>query len=331
MKFCRLQLLGLLLTGWIPAPAAAVIILGPGNDPNGGRNLVTATSHAPGNLDAYVGTWGGFLGTPISPTHFVTATHVGSGGTFVYDGKTYQVNPIAAGSQDDLTVWQLAAGEAPFTHWSPLYLGNLEQGKELVTLGRGTQRGAAYEAPAGTPRGWHFGNGDSLVSWGTNQVRGIVNSSQFPSLGPPYQGDFLYFTFDQRFQGDNLAGSFDEGMLSGGDSGGPLFILDSDGVYKLAGINSLIDSGIDELGGGSGALFDVLGLHAGGQTIVNDPPSDLTPIPLGAYATRISTHDTFLLQFAVAPVPEPSTLLLTIAAGVFGWRRYVSNRPRSTS
>src|SRR4051794_5905511 len=96
----------------IAAPARAVIILGPGDDPAGGRNLNAPTVGPYLNAGwQYTGFFGGVTGFPIGPRDFVTAVHVGDGGggTFSYangTGTTSTYTASLAGTRDDLAVWQ---------------------------------------------------------------------------------------------------------------------------------------------------------------------------------------------------------------------------------
>src|SRR3954447_6242092 len=62
----------------------------------------------------YEGRWGSFLGTPISPLHFVTASHVGGsvGQTFSYRGKTYTTKAMYDDPASDLRIWKV---DRPFT------------------------------------------------------------------------------------------------------------------------------------------------------------------------------------------------------------------------
>jgi autotransporter-associated beta strand protein len=89
-----------------------------------------------------------------------------------------------------------------------------------------------------------------LQSWGQNTVSAIVNEGSG-------LGDMLQYTFD--------AGTFNEGTLSVGDSGGPLFIQDPhDNNWKLAGINYGVEAYFSLNADGSNpffaAIFDRSGL-----------------------------------------------------------------------
>ncbi len=97
MRRFRRSLTGLVLLAswWLiqVQPVEAVIVLG--GDASG-RNLTLAPDH----LEDYAGLFGGFLGIPIGPHHFVTAWHVtmnpagtgyaqlGDPGTLIYGNGT---------------------------------------------------------------------------------------------------------------------------------------------------------------------------------------------------------------------------------------------------
>jgi len=70
-----------------------------------------------------------------------------------------------------------------------------------------------------------LGRGDDVQRWGVNRVRGIVN-------GAPAWGELLQANF--------VAAGRNEAQLSGGDSGGAVYIKDGK-FFKLAGINYAVD------------------------------------------------------------------------------------------
>jgi hypothetical protein len=117
-------------------------------------------------------------------------------------------------------------------------------------------------------RGWEYGPSDSIQRWGENKVARIV-------------ADRLYALFKQ-------AGFLQEATLSGGDSGGAVFLNDG-GVWKLAGINSDVDhfaSGPDGGGPYEAAYFDERGSYRSDGTLVSGD----TPVPSGFYLARISAR-----------------------------------------
>src|SRR5262249_8512870 len=142
-----------------------------------------------------------------------------------------------------------------------------EIGKTLIVFGRGTQRGdPVFARKPGPPRdgqgsskltelkGWGWGAFDSVQSWGTNIVTGLVD-------GGPGLGSLVYYDFNRQ-------GLSEEGALSAGDSGGGVFIQ-SGSTWKLAGINYAVDGPwrIDlDRPEFNAAIFDAGGLYVG------DPP-----------------------------------------------------------
>lgn len=250
--------------------ASAVILLETG-DPT--RNTST-----PGDNSGwqYEGQFGGFLGTPVAPFYFLTAAHIGDQGTFVFHGETFTT---VAHSNDptgsDLILWQV---DHAFSVYAPLFTGDdgPETGHELTVFGRGTQRGAERMLN-GELRGWDWGAGDGVERWGRNLVSDL----------PIYGGQpYLRATFDNP-------GVADEAHLSGGDSGGGIFVQEG-GLWKLAAINY----GVDDLyttpsdtGHIVSAVFDARGFYTkqddGTFTLIDDPDG---PVPTSFVGTRVAAR-----------------------------------------
>jgi len=333
MKRIKLLLAVSLIFSSVVQPVSAAIVFG-GRATNGTLdNSGTNKNPAPFNLGSYTGQHGGFLGTAISPTHYITATHVGSGGNggfFVYnDGgaNPIQYPVLQVATFNDLAIWRID-GPQTFTHWVHVYSGNNESNLPLVTMGNGTTRGAPVNTPSTSNlAGWQWGGSSTLRSWGTNTVEAIVN----PGLGGTFEGDYLYFTFNRVLDGGGNLVNHDDGIFSVGDSGGPTFVLDpNDNQWKLAGINSLVDSVSLTPGGGAfnAALFDARGFFDGQNLITGDDP-----IPMGSYATRISSRLEWVNS--IAAVPEPGSIALAsclLASGVgYGiYRRRQNTRLENT-
>jgi hypothetical protein len=294
----RLLLAALLLLAG--NPARAVVVLGDVQDP---IFPVRRSAPAPSNLEIYVGYFGAFAGTPVGPRHFVTAAHIGDAGSglFVFGNGTSNLtlyHASLAAKQDDLAIWKIADTDPPFSFWASLYTGADEGGQPLVVLGRGGSRGAprcdngvpCTDFDASNPlRGWAWGSGDGSFSWGTNTV-----DPGFPA-GP----GFLSFGFDGN-AGPN------EAILTDGDSGGPVFVLDPNGIYRLAGVASSVGRASLAPAGMpiAASLFDARTYYSG-LALLDGPD----PVPLYSNAVRISAK----IAFIQSVVPEPGTASLVLS------------------
>lgn len=308
-------LLALAVAAIVSIPSYAIIVVG-GRDSSGVlNNSGTNLNPAPFNLGSYTGRFGGFLGTAIGPQHLITATHVGGSATFLYaDGGAVEqsYNITLVGTQNDLAIYQIN-GPQTFSHYVPIYTGTNEVGKQLVVIGNGTTRGNPVNTPSTSNlAGWEWGGGGTLRSWGINTSTNIVN----PGLVGTFGGDYVYTTFTRTLDGNGNPTNPDSYVFSGGDSGGATFLLDDDGRWKLAGINSLVDQ-VSQTSNGPGyaaALFDARGFFDG-PNLLGGPD----PIPLGSYATRISSRQEFIL--GLVAVPEPGSIMLCgmVALPGLGW------------
>lgn len=252
--------------GWLAPHASAVITFG-----GTGNNDTTP----PDGVGSYEGGFGTFTGTTVSPNVLVTAEHVTGSTTnpFVFDGTTYSVQ-IAA-SLDDLALWKIAPGDnASFSTYAPLYTGSGEVGSSLIVVGRSVQRGGAITG------GWDWGGDNGPISWGTNTVSAIDADAQLGVSGS-FGGDFLQFDFDNNPTDPN------EGIIANYDSGGGVFVLNN-GVYQLAGINSLVDTVLDSSGNQvSASLYDEYGYYyenSSGQLV-----QITAHLSESSFATRISS------------------------------------------
>ncbi|MBN2161673.1 MAG: hypothetical protein JXR25_10875 [Pontiellaceae bacterium] len=201
---------------FIPLVSPAVVFYSTG-DPS--YNSTAPTGDLEGSGWQFQGTFNSYLGTPIAPHHFITASHFGGtvGDTFTYNGIAYTTIAKLKDPDSDLILWEVSG---TFPSYAPLYTSSDEAGKDLMVFGRGWDRGDEVLVN-GELRGWKWGSNTKVQRWGQNVVSGVVN---YPSYG-----DLLVAEFN------NGAGT-NECMLSGGDSGGGVFIQ-SDGIWKLAGIN----------------------------------------------------------------------------------------------
>ncbi len=304
-------------------PVRAEIVMS-GRDASGAiDNSGTNKNPVPFSLGQYIGDFGGFLGTPISPHYFVTANHIGNagGGQFNFaNGASVSTSygVTLAATQDDLAIWKIS-GSGAFSVYAPLYFQSNEINQPLVSVGNGTTRGGAVTIN-GQLAGWFDGTGGTYHSWQTNTVGMVVNGQD---IGAPngFGGGILTFDFNREVDAQGNLLNPDEGIFSGGDSGGPTFVLDpATNVYELAGINSLVDA-ISSTPNGpafTAALFDARGFYGGPDLI-----SDTLPVPLSSYATQISSRENFIRQtlgsdLRITQVPEPGAWILLLVLGCSG-------------
>lgn len=238
----------------------------------------------------FQGQWGSFLGTPVGPSHFITAKHVGGsvGGTFSWKGCKYPTvakvdHPVA-----DLTLWRISGR---FPAYAPLYTAGDETGKALVVFGRGPVRGAEVTVPNASPsplRGWLWGVGAGTMRWGENNVDGVT------TLGG---AQYLVAGFDR-------SGGANEATFATGDSSGAVFIQHG-GTWKLAGINYGVQADFATNATSTSfraAIFDGGGLYWGASTrtrfFVPDEAADKSASWL---ATRISSYAAWIRSTAAVP------------------------------
>lgn len=268
------------------APWAHAIILFGSGDPE--RNTAPPTGSLQRSGWQWQGRWQFALGTVIGPHRFVTARHLGGspGDPFEFGGLRYRTVAVTNLPGTDLNVFTIAGRFADF---APLNTQSREGGRPLVLFGRGGRRGDP--APG---RGWWVGDYDGIQRWGTNTVAGWVSADRSPV------GELLVIDFSAT------AGA-DEGIYSGGDSGSGAFMLDRDGLWKLAGVGYSVEgpyAADTNAPTRFGALYDTRGLWAGFPGTQELLPNG--PVPTGTlgFMTRVSSHAAWLALQATAPAPE---------------------------
>jgi len=271
-----------LLSLVLPAPALIFFSTGdPSYNTNAPRGALTNSGWQ------YQGAWSVFTGTVISSNAFITAKHVGGavGDPFTFQGVQYTTTAAFESPDSDLRIWRVA-GQFPV--FAPLYTRSVENGKNVVVFGRGTQRGAEVRIN-NRLKGWEWGPGDGVQRWGQNRVSGIFQ-------GGAEIGEVLRMSFN--------AGARNEVTVSAGDSGGAVFIKDGK-IWKLAGINYAVEGPYNTTNSGPGfnaAIFDSRGLYvtdggAGWQLFSGKP------ITGNFYATRISAHVSWITNVLATPGP----------------------------
>ena len=272
-------------------PASRAVILFGSGDP--GYNTTPPTGALAGSGWQYEGQWGGFLGTAIAPHYFLAAQHIGGsvGEAFAFNGSNYTTTAYWDDPGSDLRLWQVS-GTLPT--YAPLYSTSDEQGKTLVVIGRGTQRGAPVTVTGTQPgttntvttlAGWQDGPSDGLMRWGQNQVSNtegwLLIGAFTGTLGP------------------------DEGFISGGDSSGAIFIQNNAGAWSLAGINYGVDGPFTATANGSqfyGAIFNEDGLYVSHWL----EPQDGVARPAQFYASRVSSELCWIQGIVGVVPPAPS-------------------------
>ena len=275
----RRALLTVIAVVVLTAASRAVILYGTA-DPTANTTAPTGTLANSGWQ--YEGQFGSFLGTVVASNYFVTAKHIGGsvGQTFTFNNVAYTTTAVFPDPSSDLQVWQVSGA---FPIHAPLYASapGSEVNLNLVVFGRGTQRGnPVFVGNDSHLGGWLWGGGDGIQRWGTNVVGAIVNDDTFGRL--------------VRVPFDNNAGP-NEAHLSGGDSGGAVFVFNpATNRWELAGINLGVDGSFSTSSSGTNAfnaaMFDTTGLF------VDDGSSNwpAAPNPSAFYSTEIAAHRRFI-------------------------------------
>lgn len=257
------------------------------------------------------GNWRGFAGTPIAPNWFLTARHLGGsvGEEFHFAGRAYRTTARFFDPASDLALWRVC-GEFPT--FAPLFSGTNEVGLPCVLFGRGRARGAEVvvtnELGETRLQGWLWGGGAGTLRWGTNQISDLANYGGF-------EANALAGTFDAD------AGA-DEAMLTGGDSGGAVFVLNA-GRWELAGIALAVDGPFRYTADGEdlhAALFDKTGLYERRDAAWVLVETADQPQPAAWYASRIAARRDWIeetLTENTVPADPPELQMATAVSGPF--------------
>src|SRR5439155_26350655 len=145
------------------------------------------------NVDSgwqWEGNWaGGFVGTPIAPHYFLSASHLGGnvGAAIYFHGQNYTTTAAFDDPNTDLKIYKV---NGTFPTYAPIYSLSNETGKRAMVFGRGTGRGTAVTVNGAT-HGWKWGYQDKVMSWGENNVSSTLD-------GGSGFGQLLKFTFSRN-------------------------------------------------------------------------------------------------------------------------------------
>src|ERR1043166_439651 len=102
-------LLGILLWAFLPGPmrTRAVIFIASGDPAFNSAKPTGSLANSGWDLQ---GLWGSFLGTPIAPRYFITASHVGGnvGDTFSFRGVSYITTAVFKDPATDLQIFRVS-------------------------------------------------------------------------------------------------------------------------------------------------------------------------------------------------------------------------------
>lgn len=243
---------------------------------------------------ARLGLFRGFIGTPIDSSHFITAKHIGIAPTDTItfpsgpNAGTYAIQSWVDDGASDLRIVRI---QGTFAAWVALEGGNYETGRTATIFGRGGEPNAQVVVGSEL-KGWTALAPDGQISWGRNVVAGT------------YTGAYIYSRFEQP--GIPL-----EAGLTTGDSGGPWFAVDNQGLPRLIGISYAITGPfqLDVAGAPSGIPFEAALTDAGGLWIgeIDDAvwvPENPISVPSIAIASRISNRINWIASHIDIPVVD---------------------------
>jgi hypothetical protein len=287
-----------LLFIWLAGPRAEAVIIGayPGS-----TNTDAVATDPPASLSGwnYVGTVNGSSCTYLGNGWMLSPDHVGignvtlNGATYTYNGNAARLNNPADGQPTDLLVFQVFQ-TVPLPNLALAY-NSPSIGTSYYNVGYGLDRNTAlqnydssFNITSGTPTYQGYGYGSpNTKTYGTNATIDAGTNQNTTTINIGY-GNLVTFL-----------GQFSQttDQIVSGDSGGGVF----NSANQLIGMNDAIGeyTGQETSNASSAALF-------GDQSYMAD---------IATYYNQID---------AITGVPEPSALLIVVAAAPLLLRR----RPR---
>jgi hypothetical protein len=264
-----------------PEPSRAVLAS------NGGPSATRLTSTqglsaAELELHALLGRFRGFLGTPVDATHFITAKHIGidPSDTITFsqgpNAGTYSIASWVDDAGSDLRIVEITG---TFQDWVALSGSSYETNRTATIFGRG----GAPQAPifvGAELKGWTAAAMDGQISWGRNVVSGTLGSNQ------------IYARFE-------INGLPQEAGLTTGDSAGPWFAPDSQGILRLIGVS---------FGATGPFAYDVAGAPG--------VPFEAALVDLGGLWLGTPGNQVFIPE---NPVNVPSVIVASRISDRIGW------------
>lgn len=166
-------------------------------------------------VNSYVGKWNGSSAVAIGPNWIVTARHNGGNTNtkFRYDGVNYNTDAIFSHATADITVVRL---QSTLPGWHSITTATAGQTVVLGGMGR---------VAGDTLRDGYYWAGPNTETWGQNRVEWAV-------------GDFIAVDWDlSGGSAGVIAGAVQhEAGFAMNDSGGGVFVRQSDGSLSVAGI-----------------------------------------------------------------------------------------------
>ena len=226
----------------------------------------------------YVGSWQVGGGVAVSPNYFLTAQHVGGGvgGSFLLNGVSYTTVSLHDIQGTDLRLMQVAG---TFPQYAPLYYGapGTEKGQTASLVGYGRYTQGDPLITNGVQNGWYWG-APIGKNFAMNTVADVLTLSG---------AQHLAINFDP-------VSNQNEGVFTGGDSGGGMFIF-SAGKWRLAGIARSITGFYQNPGDANflqAAIYNPAGLY------VQDTTGKFIPAtaPQQGFAAEVAAYLPQLLQ-----------------------------------